>query len=1594
MALFEDSPDTPLSKKFINSLSSLPSDQLEKRDLLGRTLLHILCITNSYKLLSKLLKNPSIDITVCDYESKWNCLHFAIFHKNFIIARMLLRLPGSLKLLRSKDRNGYTPLDLLSSEGITSLHWIPESIGRIHKNRFQNKRATSFASCLSEINVVKRFKVQKSSHKRDQDNVTATDTQNNEALESHEISEHRIDLSSSFLTNMLFVPERGGSDLLFLALNINPTDPFALERVDLQTLKLHYGSRDYYKRFSDSISLPRIRFTASSSFHRVILTCEPCGNIFVAGQSSNGRLGCPGSSLTSGNCYVPIPALFKEQIIAVDVSDNHSVCLTSSNKIFTWGANTYGQLGYLLDNVRSQTDGIQPTPKLVCNGDIRKLHSRLIGVACSRFHTIAYTSRELYVWGANIGQLGFPTVSSENSKTSVSPSAFPIEVFPHKLEFKYGTIVQVCAIDHTTLVLSDKEEIHAYLHGFHVKITPPLLSKIDESNFGTFKPRALSKRKHIVKLVTQKASNLCLMIYDNGDIGQFVLDTHAKNAAELNSMLNFSTVWKATKRHMRCTDASMGNDGSIIICVADGSVYRRVKRVKVKHAYSSQGLISKRYKFMKIPGLNRVARVTSDPSFGKFFFIRDDIDMLQHRLRKSTVLRDIGHLSPLYELGNRHLQKRYIVDDSKHPALVESDTFKTDFVFRTESDIASESMDEVSLDFNQNDSEHETIQVLRQSALEENDRLYKRYLTRWICPPPENSIRYKYEDIEGFDDLLMAENIDYWLSMKSLDSDCKHYDLNIDVVDDVLGKAFTFHAHKNWISQRCPPVANLFNGNSIGRDLGDVKCKMRVVLECPSVLKIAGDVTIRSVAVLLHFLYTEKYVDVWNKFPLGKVPAEIQRTRVAFHTLSRLFGVVSPMGRVQCIRPLLKDLELLLNGSSGDVTICLDDGTIKAPKYLLTSRSVYFETMFRWNGSDSNVPNICNLEFPGVSKDCFGVVMKFLSGSDIENLFDGIYFGDCDEFVSFCLQMIVIADKLLLDGLVDELQLCIKDFICLDNIEVLLRASYDLDAEKLFENCLWFVYNNLDVLLIDENFFKVDDLENRTILKKIDAYIKRFNEFKQVDKPTILNRDGSQNLNLLNTHPNGLIMQFVSDVNKFNSHFVHPLLWDALGSFKEDEDLFSSRSNGSKSRPSSKKKGSIDNAFTSRRRSSSHESIPGAHTVQQPESSGLLFNRSNRSFNSSTDSFASGSAIEDDDLDPDDSSKRDFVIVSHRRKSNSRRRSSTSLPISRSSSSSGRQGSVTHIVPGSVPVSTSNSVASIISHSGRRVSLAQSSRPSGPFLAAQSLVPSRTTSSSGSFRKSISSEYMPTLGDAIRKASESESGNSNISSKTGGSTFMPRLSQKERKRRAATSKSKSNDNRNGKPVKPVSAPWTKGSTWNSVSPEELPALDVSVTKVGTSTRKSSVGIDTRFSRGNVWGSITPDASDKTSGKAVTSFDSVLFEEKLNESMEQRQQNQNVSLEDIQREEAFDQWWKEESARVQGQMKAGRTPAEGSSSTHSNRRRGGGKKKISNRRQHNNHSNQSNMGSSTGRELGREDNKKAPRSQHKGRKRTKKKKEQS
>ena len=1042
MALFEDSPDTFISKKFTNSLSSLSADQLEQRDIFGRTLLHILCITNHYKLLAKLLKNPNLDITASDYESRWNCLHFAIFHKNIIIARMLLHLPGSLKLLRSKDRNGYTPLDLLSSEGITSLHWIPESIGRIYRSRRPRKaRSESFSSsCLSEINIAKRFKLPESALKQNYaDNEDNEDNEEDGPLNNQEVTEHRTDLVASFLTNMLFVPERGGSDLLFLALNINPSDPFALDRVNLQSLKMHYGSRAYYKRFSDSISLPRIMFTAISNFHRVVLTCEPHGNIFVAGQSSNGRLGCPGSSLVPGNGYASIPALSKERVVAVDISDNHSVCLTASNKIFTWGANSYGQLGYVMDNVRSQTDGIQSTPKLVSNGDIRKLHSKLIGVACSRLHTIAYTSRELYVWGANVGQLGFLTVLGESSKGSSSVSAFPIETFPHKLDFKYGSIVQVCATDHATLVLSDKEEIHAYLSGFHVKITPPLLSKIDESNFGTFKPRALSKRKHIVKLVTQKASSLCLMIYDNGDIGQFILDTHAKNAAELNRMLNFSTVWKASKRHMRCTDASMGNDGSIIICVADGSVYRRVKRVKVKHAYSIHGVVSKRFKFMKITGLNRVVRVTSDPSFGKFFFIRDDVDMIQHRLHKNTVLQDIGHLSPLYELGKRHLQKRYIMDESRQPRLIESDTFKTDFVFSTESGTGNESTDEVSMEFNKSDFQSDAIQNLQQSASSDNDRLYKRYLSRWLCDPQKTSIRYQYEDNQGVDDMLMMENIDYWLSMKDLDSNAKHYDLDVVVDDTVSKKVFTFHAHRSWISQRCPLVASLFAGKTTGNDLGGANCKMSVISEMLSTLKITGDVTICSVAILLHFLYTEEYADVWNKFPLGKVPTEIQRTRVAFHTLSRLFGIVSPMGRVQCVRPILQDLKSLLNGSNGDVDINLVDGMIKAPRYLLSSRSVYFETIFRWNESGTK-----KLKFPGVSKVHFNVILKFLSGSGIESLFEGIVFHNCDDFVSFCLQMIVVAGELLLDDLVDELQLCIKDFVSLDNIEILLRASYDL----------------------------------------------------------------------------------------------------------------------------------------------------------------------------------------------------------------------------------------------------------------------------------------------------------------------------------------------------------------------------------------------------------------------------------------------------------------------------------------------------------------------------------------------------------------------
>jgi inhibitor of Bruton tyrosine kinase len=106
---------------------------------------------------------------------------------------------------------------------------------------------------------------------------------------------------------------------------------------------------------------------------------------------------------------VPIQGL-AAHVISVATAQDHTLVLTSSGEVFSWGLNRFAQLGYVIEGPDSSNAGksgsgepIQPTPRKI-SGVLKKLV--VCGVAACKMASACWTEDEVFTWGTNSGQLG------------------------------------------------------------------------------------------------------------------------------------------------------------------------------------------------------------------------------------------------------------------------------------------------------------------------------------------------------------------------------------------------------------------------------------------------------------------------------------------------------------------------------------------------------------------------------------------------------------------------------------------------------------------------------------------------------------------------------------------------------------------------------------------------------------------------------------------------------------------------------------------------------------------------------------------------------------------------------------------------------------------------------------------------------------------------------------------------------------------------------------------------------------------------------------------------------------------------------------
>ncbi|KAI5713388.1 hypothetical protein M8J76_015146 [Diaphorina citri] len=198
----------------------------------------------------------------------------------------------------------------------------------------------------------------------------------------------------------------------------------------------------------DSLKRASIKQVCMDKFHSVFVSDD--GRVWSCGHGQGGRLGLGSES----SVVSPKKLNFEKDkdklgVAIASISQDHSVFLMLSGSVFVCGLNSFHQLG--LSPPPSHIVSPTPIPR-----SSLKSSQPLIGVCCGRFHSVVYSSREVYTFGIHAGQLGHsPVIVS--SASVIEPKVIA------DLTLKDGDLItEVVACNTATVIRVNKSDI--YLH--------------------------------------------------------------------------------------------------------------------------------------------------------------------------------------------------------------------------------------------------------------------------------------------------------------------------------------------------------------------------------------------------------------------------------------------------------------------------------------------------------------------------------------------------------------------------------------------------------------------------------------------------------------------------------------------------------------------------------------------------------------------------------------------------------------------------------------------------------------------------------------------------------------------------------------------------------------------------------------------------------------------------------------------------------------------------------------------------------------------------------------------------------------------------
>ena len=745
-----------------------------------------------------------------------------------------------------------------------------------------------------------------------------------------------------------------------------------------------------------------IQDVVMSKLHTAVLTNDPISNLYICGYGPGGRLGTGDENTSFTYKCILAGGVAKRRISSIALGLDHSIAVCSQGEVFTWGSNRYGQLGYALPETPKDEIPTQLIPRQLF-GYIKK--EVIVGAAASALHSAIFTTSALYTFGKNEGQLGLMDADARSLEIQELPRRVGVSILQHALQ-------SVKAIDRATIVLLENHDVVVFTHYGWTKV--PFLSETFTNYYMSDNLSArFNTETNYIKQINSGGHTICAMssfgevfTIEVPKVSETVsssVSTTNPNKAR-NALPDPSRLWSLGKAHMSAVDVAVGQDGSIIICTASGSAWRKEKRANIKsvrHAKQSSGR-PKDFKFVRIPNLTCVVAVRSN-AFGAFTAVRKDVTVTREQVlpNPSSLWNDLFDLLPF-----RHYGKAETTCDSEvDPAQIARAVINN---ASAESDFAS---------------------------------IFQRH------------------------EPLSESQYDLWIASTLTDVRIPVQSFVLKGRSRVMRNALT--AFQEVYYHTIPDVLSI----EYGQDGNS-----QITFQGADFLTLVN---------LVFYLYTDNLVDVWHY--TSKALQSATRYRSVRIELLKIANHMEMQGLERAVRVMVDPVRGLANDmehavldsdffSDADLLIELaDDAELPAHSVLLCSRCPFFDGLFNgraggiWMASrrhDAEAESeAVRVDLKHIDEKIFIMVLRHLYADTGEELFDDIITSSLDEFLDIVIEVLSVANELMLDRLAQICQQTLGRYVNVRNVCSLVNTVAESTVQSFKKAALEYICLNLESMM-------------------------------------------------------------------------------------------------------------------------------------------------------------------------------------------------------------------------------------------------------------------------------------------------------------------------------------------------------------------------------------------------------------------------------------------------------------------------------------------------------------------------------------------------